>query len=331
MTTGKLMAAAILAVCCTGFAQSEEAVEQLSAMAQKGVETFEWGLLLEAEGSYAKTGDTSESDLVLATVEFTADAAVADWLSGHVGLLWEEDDTDPMALDEGYINLGTNLYGQVGKFYLPFGNFETAFISDPLTLELAEINKSSVLLGYGNELFDLSAGAFKGDDEDVIQCGYCAAHFNIGETATIGAYVLSDLLETDGFADLNTNGATRAPGAGGYVNVYIGNAMINAEVVSALDKIDFGGGEEMTPIAYNVEASFAFAKRWAAGLKYEGSDEFYTEFAGGLDGLFHEHGAGCVISCGIHENAVVGLEYMRLMNKDADDTDLVTVQLALEI
>jgi len=337
MIKGKLLkTAAVTAVCLNGFAQQEDAAEQARAMASRAVENFEWGLLFEAEGFYAKTGGEQDSDIALATVEFVMDAAVSEWLSGHVGLLWEQDDTEENNLDEAYIIIGTDLYAQAGKYYLPFGNFETVFISDPLTLELAEINKSSVLVGAASERFDVSAGAFKGEYDGVIQSGYAAVNVNVGETAVIGAYVLFDLLETDGLADLNAEGGTRAPGAGGYINVYVGPVMLNAEVVSALDTVDFGFGQKMQPIAYNIEGSFRFAEHWGAGIKYEGSDEFWTgvDTPGAptaLEGLFHEHGVGGVIAYGFHDNAVIGVEYMRLMNKGTADTDLVTVQLAFEI
>ena len=335
-TVKGLMWAAAAVLCGTGFAQSEDAVETLSVLTQKGIETFDWGLLLEAEGSYSKTDDTSESDLKLATVEFTADAAVATWLSGHLGVLWEEDSTDPMALDEGFMTIGLEVYAQAGKYYLPFGNFESAFISDPLTLELAEINKSSVQIGYGNELFDVSAGAFKGDDETVIQNYYAAANVNLGDTAVVGAYFLSDLLESDGLTDLNTlAGVHKQSGAGVYANLYLGPIMINAELVSALSDYTFFG-TDYRPMAYNLEASLHFAGKWIAGLKYEGSKDFWAGVDDSiaptaLEGRFHEQGYGTVLSYGFHEHAVIGAEYMRLSNNGAANADVVTVQLAFEI
>ncbi|QBG48957.1 LbtU family siderophore porin [Verrucomicrobia bacterium S94] len=308
--------------------------EDLSVLVDNGLQHLEWGVLFEAEAGYSRTGSDEESDITLATFEFVLDSAVNEWLSGHVGFLWEEDDTDPIDLDEGFIVIGgeaaNGFYGQAGKFYLPFGNFETAFISDPLTLELAEINKSSVMAGYAGEWFDVSAGVFKGEEDDVIQCGYAAMNVNLGERAVIGTYILSDMLETDGFAELNETGGTRSAGAGGYVNLFAGPAMINAEVVSALETMDFGAGENMKPYAYNIEASWAFAEKWTAGIKYEGSEHFYTAYDAGLGGLFHKSGAGGVVSCNFHDHAAIGLEYLYMTNKGARDTDLVTVQLALE-
>jgi hypothetical protein len=324
-----LWVAALFAVVGVALGQSEETAEQISAMIEKGAESFEWGLLVEAEGAYAKAGDTSESDLVLATVEFTMDAAVNDWLAGHVGLLWEEDDTEENNLDEAYITAGDAFYAQVGRFYLPFGNFESAFISDPLTLELAEISHSSAMVGYGNERFDVCAGAFKGDDEAVIENVYAAASMHVGEGVTFGAYVLSDIMETGSQSEIAAHVAVeKEAGAGAYLNLFLGPVRVNAEYVTALDEVEGNA----TPSAYNLEASVGFAESWIAGVKVEGSDDLYAwdDDAGDV-AAYHENGYGAVLSYAFHDHASVGAEYMRLVNDGDDDADLFTVQLALEL
>lgn len=68
--------------------------------------------LLEAEASYedkdfeaANKDDEDSSDLTLATLELGVDADIAKHVSEHALLLWEEDDTEPVDLDEGYITL----------------------------------------------------------------------------------------------------------------------------------------------------------------------------------------------------------------------------------
>jgi hypothetical protein len=329
-----IMLAVLAAVAGGTFAEEGDAAEQLNAMARKGIETFEWGLLIEAEGSYAKAGDEQESDLILATVQFTADAMMSEWLSAHVGLLWEEDDTEPMDMDEAYITLGTKFFVRAGKYYLPFGNFETAFISDPLTLELAEINSSSVMAGFANERCLFCAGAFKGDNDEVVENGYAAVSLFLGETAAFGVYWLSDILETDGFTDLNDDGLTqRESGAGAYASLFIGPVTVNAEYVSALSGIGIAGADYM-PTAYNVEASVEFASRWTAGIKCEGSHDFYAEFDGvTLDGRWHEKGYGAVVTCAFHDNATIGIEYLRLQPPSGSENDInkVTAQLALNI
>src|SRR3990172_9886002 len=84
------------------------------------------GGLIELEASRdenKKTGDAS--DVTLATVQLGLDAEINERLTGHILLLWEEDSTDPINVDEGtltYKALGNvTLVG--GKTYIPFGVF----------------------------------------------------------------------------------------------------------------------------------------------------------------------------------------------------------------
>lgn len=340
MKTHKGIWSAVLAVCAGAVAVRAEqgaaaAVEQLGAMAEKGVETFEWGLLVESEGWYAKSGNEPSSDLVLSTVEFTMDAAVNDWLIGHAGLLWEEDDTENNVLDEGFITVGGSedvpVYAVAGRFYLPFGNFESAFVSDPLTLELAEINQSSVMIGYDNTWCGVSAGAFKGGNEDVIENVYAAANLTLSDWLDVGAYWLSDLMETTSQFEIGDalGVLEKIGGAGVYANLYFGALMLNAEVISGLDS--YAGGER--PLACNLEASIGFAAQWTAGIKVEGSEDLYAwDSDAGSAVKYHGRGYGTVLSYGFNEHAALSAEYMRFEKLDNDDDGhLVTLQLAFEI
>jgi len=120
-----------------------------------------------------------ESDITLATVELGIDISLHKFVSGHLLFLWEEDDTEPVDIDEGYIYLGNTeffpVYFQVGKLYVPFGNFESNMISDPLTLELGETRETAGVLGLEYNGFYAAAYAFNGDvdeegDDNEIKC-----------------------------------------------------------------------------------------------------------------------------------------------------------------
>ncbi len=69
--------------------------------------------------------DETASDITLATVELGIDTKITDNLSGHVLLLWEEDDTEPADIDEAFISIhgGENVpfYLDAGRMYVPFG------------------------------------------------------------------------------------------------------------------------------------------------------------------------------------------------------------------
>lgn len=92
--------------------------------------------LIEVEFGYESTSEEDAGDLVLATVELGIDVDITEHVTGHILLLNEEDDTEPMDVDEGYITLDGGdampLFLRVGKMYLPFGRFESHFVSDPL-------------------------------------------------------------------------------------------------------------------------------------------------------------------------------------------------------
>ncbi|MCK5738342.1 LbtU family siderophore porin [bacterium] len=134
--------------------------------------------VLEAEAGYTSTdydepseSDENESDAALATMEFGIDAELNEYVSGHALFLWEEDDTEPVDLDEGFITISGGdvmpLYLSAGKMYVPFGNFESTMISDPLTLELGETRESAIQVGFESEGFYGSVYVFNGDiDED---------------------------------------------------------------------------------------------------------------------------------------------------------------------
>jgi hypothetical protein len=280
------------------------------------------GFLMEVEGFYGKSGSVSDSDLVLATVELTLGGQVMTNLGFHVGLLWEEDDTQEDNLDEGYIILGGSeempFYVEAGRKYLPFGHFESCFISDPFTLELAETRKSTVQAGYGSDLFRVSAAVFKGDSAGKrgISDGVVALDVTPDERLSVGVYWISDIMETDGQVEV-LSALDRVGGAGAYLHAVLGPVAFHAEFVSALETV---AEINAKPMAYHAELSFDCFERWTTGLRFEGSDEF--------DGVADRR-LGCLVSCAVHDHLSIGCEYMHGMEDGGSDSDQVTVQLAM--
>jgi hypothetical protein len=296
---------------------------------------LEMNFLMELEGFAAKVGGESESDITVATLELTLDAEVSDGISGHVGLLWEEDDAEENNLDEAYLTFGSSasipFYLSVGKMYLPFGDFESAFISDPLTLELAEIRESAALAGYANNWIDVNMGAFNGDrekdaDGNSLEEGVASITFQPSDEWTFGAYWLSDLLEADGFEDVVGDGHKARSGAGAFVSAQVGPVSVSAEYVTALETIEFAGVNGR-PSTYNLEASAPLHEKWTAGIKFEGSDEFYSDA-----GRWAEWQTGLVCSYVLNQKAIISGEYLHGDGwNDDESSDQATVQIALTL
>jgi hypothetical protein len=297
------------------------------------------GFLMELEGFAAKSGDVNESDITLATVELTVGADVVDGISGYLGILWEEDDTEEDNLDEAYLKFGSTesvpFYATAGKMYLPFGNFESVFISDPLTLELAEIRESAGMVGYANGWVDVSVGAFNGDleegtDDNIINNGVASIRFTPLETLVFGVYWLSDLLEADGFEGFMEasfpDGHEERAGAGAFATAVIGPVSVNAEYVTAIESIDVSG-EGLRPSAYNVEASIPVHEKVAVGIKFEGSDDFYSDY----DSVkWADWQTGFVVSYFLNQNVIISGEYLYGDGLVGDESlNMATVQIAL--
>jgi hypothetical protein len=313
--------------------------------------------LIEVEAGYEDidyddpaVDDEDSSDLVLATVELGIDVDFIKHVSGHVLLLWEEDETEPLDVDEAFIRLDGEdvlpLYLQAGKMYVPFGNFETHFISDPNTLELGETRESAAVVGYANNLFDLSFGVFNGDideqgKDDHIDSFVAGAVFTLPEEAVPGLALaagvswISNIADSDVLTDTIEDAAEDAAvdaviddkvdGLAAFLIATLNERWtLIAEYVGALDEFDDAdpglGGLE--PKTWNFELGCAVTDALTVAAKYEGGDD--------LGDLLPDEQYGIVASYGLFKYTTLSLEYLHGEFETDDERDLVTAQLAFE-
>lgn len=349
----RLMIFMVFILAGAGFAQTAGSADKQYLMDAVSVSG-----LLEAEAAYENndfddpaTPDEENSDIVLATMELGLDADLSDHVSGHVLFLWEEDDTEPVDIDEGYITLsggpGNQYRLQAGKFYVPFGNFNTAFVSDPLTLELGETRESAVLGGYSAEFMAFRAGVFNGDvdetaeTDDHVEHFFGAADFRLPEQAipgvgiTCGISYISSIADSDVLSenvnDADDDGEPDISNTVGGVSAYISaGAMerffLELEYITATS--DFAAGEidgspvAPRPRAWNVEFSGLIAGSAGAGIQYAGSDD--------CGDFLPETRYGAVFFLEPFERTWFGVEYLRDEYENNDKADTVTAQLACE-
>lgn len=301
------------------------------------------GGAVEVEVGYEDNDEAGEktSDIVLATVEIGIDAEINDKVSGHILLLWEEDDT-PLDVDEGTITL-TAPYGlslTAGKMYVPFGAFNSHFISDPFTLELGETNESALMVSYGADKFEVSLVVFNGDihepnDDDKVDDIVASVTVNPAEGISFGASYISDIAESDG--DITGFVGTTSPlteivaGYSAFFSGSFGPIAVEGEYLAAADEFNAGdvttaladpdavlSGDE--PSAYNVEVAFAISDATEVAARYEGTDD--------LD--MSEKQFGVAVSHELYENTSLALEYLNGEYKSGKKRDLLTAQLAVE-
>ncbi len=315
--------------------------------------------LLEATAGYEKSepaaaGESRDesSDIALSTFELGLDADFTDHVGGHVLAVWEEDDTEPIDLDEGYISLtGTDpfpVYLHAGKQYIPFGTPETYFISDPLPLALGETRESAVLAGYHKGMYNVFCGGFKGDvhkngKNDHINSFFAGADFSFPENddrnwhLTAGVSYLSNIADSDGLSEINDmDGDGNPDGVSDYVGgisayLYVDlmhSIYCTAEYGCALDDFNAGelnigdGSKKRRPGAWNFEIAYVMPSDIGFGVKYEGTND--------CNDFLPESRYGGIVFCSPLEKTYLGLEYLYQEYDNQDKSQVVTAQLAFE-
>jgi hypothetical protein len=336
----------------------EEKIEQKQAgLLGKWADKITLSGLIEGEAYYEDydydnpaTDDEDSSDITLATVELAVDVDIVKHVKGHVLFLWEEDDTEPVDVDEGFITLDGEdvvpLYLNVGKLYVPFGNFESHFISDPLTLELGETRESALTVGCKNEWIDVSVSAFNGDidetgEDNHIETYVASASFSVpGELISnfgirAGVSYISNIADTDGLGDEITEDA----GGNKYIKDYVEGLsaflsisfmeklFLECEYLGALDEFEagelsFDGGNKFQPKTWNFELAYAATDRLEVAVKYEGGDD--------LGNFLPEDQYGAAVTYSLFENTSLAIEYLHGEFENDDERDVVTTQLAVE-
>ncbi|MDH5298327.1 MAG: LbtU family siderophore porin [Desulfobulbaceae bacterium] len=252
--------------------------------------------LIEAEG--AVTDDfagTNGSDITLATVELALDAKISEWSTGH--LLFKYEDGTNFDVDEGTITIGNSekypLFLSAGKMYVPFGNFQTAMVSDPLTLQLAETNENTLLVGAVKNGWHGALYAFNGDmdetgKDDMVRSwgGNVGYGFEKGEVKVeAGASWISNIGDSNGITDgLNALAVNtvddQVAGFGAYLLYNHGHCGLTAEYTGAAQsfrstELAFNGNGAK-PAAWNLEGAYTtelLGKEATFALSYQGSHE----------------------------------------------------------
>ena len=308
-------------------------------------EAYHLGGVVEVEAGFVNEDDSAmgdSSDIALATVEIGLDAKINKNVEAQIVLLYE--DGEDFTVDEGTITL-TGPYGEfvtAGKMYVPFGVFNSHFISDPLTLELGETNETALMIGYSNDMVDLSVAVFNGDFDDVSIGDTVGADDEIDDfvasiTVTpakgisFGASYISDIADTDAelaadFFD-NVSGIytdvydDEVAGYSAFISASVGPITIDAEYLAAAEKFDTADiATEEQPSTFNVELAYAISEKAEIALRYEGAEDFEIETQYGI-----------AYSRELYENTSFALEYLAGEYEDGDDErTVVTAQLGIE-
>ena len=312
---------------------------------------------VEAQRSSRKFDDPNdstkkESDITLATVEVAIDAKIHPFIQGHILFLWEEDKTEDIKhfLNEGTITISnpdkSPYYLTVGKIFLPFGSFETVFITDPMTLELGKINETVAQIGHQMGNTDISFGYFNGDKDKTgrnnkIKCYFANLSTTYSENPynlTMGASYLSNMADTDGLEsaidaiDPNTGVEINnyVQGIGIFIKVNMSSLFFSAEYLAAMENFENGlFMDSLRPQTYNLELGWRTPEKTFMTLKYEKAKDM--EINDGFN--FPKKRYGICLTHILSDNTYLNIEYLRekyyneILHKGKND--IIAIQLAI--
>ncbi|WP_069471869.1 LbtU family siderophore porin [Candidatus Marithrix sp. Canyon 246] len=292
--------------------------------------------LVSLEGRYNRGFDeVNTSDIAVDELGFAFEAKVNKWATGLISFLYEEGATD-FEVDEAKITLGNTelspLYLSLGQMYLPFGNYESHMVSDPLTLEIGEAREQAVLLGAEMGGVYATVYGFNGSTQDSAAEDLIDKYgFNVGfaqETDQynfdVGVGFINDISDSDGLTD--ALGATsllayeEVNGLAAYLLLKVGPVSFIGEYITALDQFKSShlafNGVGAEPKAWNAELGYTFpiaGKETTFAVGYQGLEEI------GLALDLPERRYLATASVGIFDNTTLSLEYT--FDEDYDIAD----------
>jgi hypothetical protein len=333
----------------------EDRIKQLEDTINRKPESNTWydriqlSGLVEVEAGFEETDfknpakeDEKTSDVDLAAVELAVDAESAPHIDAHVMVKYEEDD---LFVDEGFIALTGSesfpVYLVAGRQYIPFGYYDSHFVTDPNTLILGETNEGAVVAGYrfGVEMVDVSLGIFNGSakersKDDTIDSFVASICVNPHENLMFGTSYTSNLASSDSFNSVVVDPDNLNSLVGGWSAFvtfkFFERFKLIGEYVGALNTFktgeiyDIAETKDRKPSAWNVELGVAVIDNLELAVRYGGSED------GGADFL-PESQYGAILNWGFYKNTNLALEYLHgEFEDDTRETDSFIVQLAIE-
>jgi hypothetical protein len=308
--------------------------------------------LIEVEAANTDAPDADVNDITLSTLEVGVDAQVNPWVNAYVLILFEEDETDPPEIDEGIIILEnsdlSDFYIAAGRMYIPFGNFTTNGISDPLTLEIGETRETALQAGYFSNGFYGSLFLFNGDTrederEAIDQFGLNMGFINENEATGLGYDIgfswVNSLADSDSLQEAISdpeNLTDKVSGFGIHGIIHSGPFSLIGEYLTASDTFDAAdlsyNNAGAKPAAFNLEVGYSTQ---LAGIDATLAIAWQETHEALMLELPKKRYLAA-LSMDILEQTTLSLEYLKDDDYDIDEGgsgdnfDTFTVQLAVE-
>ncbi len=223
-------------------------------------------------------------------------------------------------------------YIEAGRMEMPFGEYNSNFVEDPLTETVGETFDGGLILGIERDIIELSIAGFKGDFRktnvmasaniafsDNLDTGFYISD-NIGESLELRD-IQREAMEDDEGGTLATHAVS---GVGAFVAWNIEPFTVDIEFISALSKFNAGliNDDPQQPRAANIEIAYNALDRWQFAARIERSKHL-------PDSPKQQYGFAA--SYGITENFILTGNYLRgKFREDSSKRNLFQIELVFE-
>ena len=308
---------------------------------------------VEGQANYADqyTGsNTSDIDLTGAEIDSFIEAN--NWLSGYLSYAYDNGsdsqanriNSSNLELSQGFVTIGdldkSSVYSSVGQLYVPFGQYSSFMVSDPMTKTLGRTKARALVVGYTNQSEAaaapfVAAYAFKGATEvnnndannQVKDYGLNAGLNYSSEkwSGKLGASYISSIAESqgmqgDGSSSTTFNGFAQSSadedlsknvaGVDVYGNLGYNNYTFLAEYTSATEHFDQAdmsfNNSGAKPSALDLQAVYAF-NYWRPSYISADFGKSWESLALGLP----EYAYGVTYGVSVWRHALVSFQLLR--------------------
>lgn len=221
---------------------------------------------------------------------------------------------------------------EAGRMEMPFGEYNSNFVEDPITQVIGETYDGGAIMGYEEDTFEVSIAAFKGDftktnllasinitSIDNLDTGIYWSS-NIGESLELRS-IQYDALNEDEDGELTPNAVH---GIGAFLAWDLDPFTIDIEFISALNSFGAGLLDDVSrqPRAWNLEIALNHWERWQIATRLE-SSKYLPENP--------KWQYGFAASYGITENLILTANYLRAEYRDEPSKrNLIQIELIVE-
>lgn len=186
-----------------------------------------------ATAAQQQRSTSNQADVTLSDAEFDIYAQADPWVFGYLSFAWADSFNTPYRvgnanaiIDKAFLTVGnlsrSPFYGSFGQLYVPFGQYASYMISDPLTKTLARTKGRAIVLGLyprGDTGVFASTYVFKSDTSDAAKS--VAGGANLGYNfaihnaifGSIAGGIISNIADSIG---MQINGAPSSIPFGGF-------------------------------------------------------------------------------------------------------------------